>query len=417
MQIKGNHSIGARMAVNAVSNNLSNGKTRTKPLGQSMGNRAGAQCKVTISREGKWLSAQTKQESAPKQQLGQVERALLRRQKQDSDYKEEHSRLVNEIASLKNTLHNTGAVGDKETIERKQQALEKLENLKELQEEENRQRLKAAAGGLAGISKEQGEIDKSNSELYMMLKSFEEEDEDSEGQGDSNKTDSAKETPDEMESMGEKTRQSAAMLGVSAARREMASADVVEELKQEGLDMLAEVTGLMNEITAGLKEAEEIMSDTGRSEAERLQLASEAVERSRGVLAGSAADMIQMRGRGLQRLQDARELKLKRIQIDPLQNVAAAQQSMTAMADRQIIGEAAEKLLSKASQELADRVREEIDKRNDILPDTGEEEELAEKLRQEEEETAKELRQEEQEALEKRTAQEQAEIAVGQAQK
>ncbi len=407
MQIRIGQGIGAHTANNAISNNLSNEKLHGKPLGQSMGSGISAQCKVTISKEGRRLSAQSKQEPTQKPQMGQVERALLRQQKQDTDYKEEHSRLVNEIASLKNSLHNTGAIEDKETIERKQQALEKMESLKKLQEEENKQRLKAAAGGLAGISKEQGEIDKSNSELYMMLKSFEEEEEETDGQEGSHKTDSAKETPDEAESISEKTRQSAAMLGVSAARREMASKDVVEELKQEGLDMLAQVNDLMNEITSGLKEAEEIMNDTDRSEAERLQLASEAIDRSRNVLMGSAEDMIRMRGRGLQRLQDARELKLKRIQTDPLENVADAQQSMIAMADRQVIGEAAEKLLSKSSQELADRVQEEIDKRNDILSDIDED-------AQEEEETAEEIKQNEQEkeALEKKKAEEEQEKIV-----
>lgn len=391
MQIRINHGIGAGIASNTVSNNLSSGKSHAKVSGLG----AGPQCRITISREGRRLSEQA---SVRNVQAGQMERMLLRQQDQKEKYKEEHSRLVDEITSLKNTLHNTGAVADKETIEKKQMALEEMENLKKYQEEENKQRLKAAAAGMAGISEEQGEVDKGNADLYVMLKSFEEEEENGDGQKGSGETENAEAAAEDADSMSDKIRQSAGMLGVSAARREMASRDVVEELKQDGLDKLAQINSVMNEITEGLREAEEIMNDDSRGDAERFQLASEALGRSRDILMGSAQDLIDQRGKALQELQDARELRLKRIQIDPLENVGSAQERMMTLAAQAAFGEAAEKVLSEASQELADRVQEEIDKRNDIVPDTKEEV-------QEEEETAEEIREEqqEQEAVEDKT--------------
>lgn len=383
MQIRINHSIGARIASGAASNNLSAGKLQGKVSGPG----AAPQCRVTISREGRRLS---KQASARSVQAGQMERMLLRQQDQKEQYKEEHSRLVDEITSLKNTLHNTGAVADKETIEKKQMALEEMEKLKKYQEEENKQRLKAAAGGIAGISEEQGEVDKGNADLYVMLKSFEEDEEDGDGQEGSKETQDKEAAAENADSMSDKICQSAGMLGVSAARREMASMDVAEELKQDGMDKLAQVNSIMNEITEGLREAEEIMSDDSRGDAERYQLATEALGRSRDIMAGSTQDLIKLRGKAMQELQDARELKLRRIQIDPLENVSSTQESMTALATEAVLSEAAEKALSEASQELADRVQEEIDKRNDIIPDTEEEV-------QEEEKTAEELREEQQE--------------------
>lgn len=397
MQIRINHGMGVHLPSNAVSGNLSVGKAQRR--GSGFG--ADPQCSVTISREGKRLSEQAPVRNV---QVGQMERMLLRQQDQKEKYREEHSRLVDEITSLKNTLHNTGAVADKETIEKKQMALEEMENLKKYQEEENKQRLKAAAGGIAGISEEQGEVDKNNADLYVMLKSFEEEEENGDGQDGSDETEDQEAAAENADSMSDKIRQSAGMLGVSAARREMASRDVVEELKQDGLNILAQVNGIMNEITEGLREAEEIMSDDSRGDAERFQLATEALGRSRDILTESTEDLIKMRGKALQELQDARELKLRRIQVDPLENVSSAQESIMALATEAAFSEVAEKVLSETSQELADRVQEEIDKRNDIIPDTQEE-------MQEEEKTARELREEqqEQEAVENETTQEEPE--------
>lgn len=402
MQIRISHSVGARIASNAVSNNLSAGKAHGKVSGLD----AGPQCKVTISREGRRLSGQAQARSV---QAGQMERVLLRQQDQKEKYKEEHSRLVDEIASLRNTLNNTGAVADKETIEKKQMALDEMESLKKLQEEENKQRLKAAAGGIAGISEEQGEVDKENADLYVMLKSFEEEEEDGEGQEVSGETEDGEAAAENADSMSDKIRQSAGMLGVSAARREMASKDVVEELRQDGMDKLAQVKSIMNEITGGLKEAEEIMRDDSYGDAERYQLATEALGRSRDILMSSMGDLIEMRGKALQELQDARELKLKRLEMDPLENVGGARERLMTLASEAAFSEASEKVLSEASQELADRVQEEIDKRNDAAPDTKDEV-------QEEEKTAEEIREEqqEQEAVDNKTTPEGPEETLSQ---
>lgn len=379
MQIRINHCVGARIASGAVSNNLSGGKSH----GKASGSDAGPRCSVSISREGRRLSERSAQ-------AGQMERALLRQQDQKERYKEEHSQLVDEITSLKNTLHNTGAVADKETIEKKQMALKELENLKKYQDEENKQRLKVAAGGIGGISEEQEEIDRENAKLYVMLKSFEEEEKDGEGQEASGEPENGEAAAENADSMSDRIRQSAGMLGASAARREMASRDVVEDLRQDGMDKLVQVNSVMNGITEGLREAETLMNDDSRTEAERCQLASEALGRSRDILKGSTRELIDLRGEALQELQDARELKLKRIQIDPLENVGSAQESMMALAAEAAFGEAAKKMLSKTSQELADRVQEEIDKRNDIAPDTKKEAE-------EEEKTVEEIQKERQE--------------------
>lgn len=352
---------------------------------QGAGNVFGAQCRVTISREGRKLSEESKQSSAQGVQAAQAERLLLREQKQSSDYKDAYSRILDELNGLKNAINSVGAAEDKETVEKKQAALDKMAELKKQQEEENERRRKEAAGNAADAAKQQTEIDRKNTELYIMLKSFEEREED--GSGSAHRTDSEEEEQDGTGGIGEQIQESASMLGVSAARREMQAKGVIGELEDEGLALLSQVNGMVNDIYAMMDDAKQAMNDDSLSDEEKMRRVSEAGDRAKAAVAASFGDMARMQAKGLQMRQDARELGLRHIEINPLDGVAGVQRDMMNLAADAALGEVAQKALDDHSQELEDRVQEEIDRRNDITVSPKEDEE--------EEKTAEELEQEE----------------------
>lgn len=353
------------------------------------GSMYGAQCKVTISKEGKKLSQQAKQ---PVQsiQAAKVDRILIRAQEQKESYQEEYSKKLDEITSLINSVKNNYTAGeDKETIEKKQDALNKMMEQRELQKEENKKALKDAAGALSMSAKQQDKIDKANADLYVMLKSFEDEEESEEG-GDKEHSGSSENDGGEEAgrgAIGTQIQKSAADLGVSAARRELFVNGLIDGIDDEGLSLLAEADALMNDIYTDIDGALEAMNDDSLSEEDKKQLAADYTDRAMAKTAGSMEDIMRLRRKGLQMRQDARELDTKHIVVNPLDNVGSTQKAiMNAGVDAAFL-EASQGALDDASQDLADRVQDEIDKRNDISEPSKEE--------QEEETRAEELKQEE----------------------
>ncbi|MDE7322413.1 MAG: hypothetical protein K2N73_06710 [Lachnospiraceae bacterium] len=344
----------------------------------------GAQCRVTISHEGRRKSEQDKRPAAGNAMDRYMERILLREQEQAQEFKSEQSNTLNEISDLMKAIQNSYASGeDKETIQKKQDALNKMIDLKKRQEEENKQRVQDAMKGVSGGSSAQEEIDRKNEELLMLLKSFEEQ-EDEEGGTTSKKGDSG--TARKEESAGEQLQESAAMLGVSAARRELETTGTIDELKNDGYSKLDEVNQIMREISAELDKAAEAASDESLSEEERRQLASDHVGMAQGLLVGNYGYMMDLRRKGLQEIKDARELEQKHIKVNPLDGVKQAKQAIMDASVDAAFQEEASGVLDKSSQELADKVQEAIDRRNDITssPDKKTEEESEEKKAEEE---------------------------------
>lgn len=366
-----------------VSNNKTNANFRNPFGGTQAGDVFGAQCKVTISHEGRKKSEESKQPAARSVMETQMERMMLREQEQAEEFKGEHSGLLDEISEMMKSIQNSYSAGeDKETIEKKQEALNRMLELKKRQEEENEQRIKDAMKGVSGSSKEQAEIDRKNEELLMLLKSFEERDED----GTASKEGASESSEEEQGGAGAQLQESASMLGVSAAKRELATTGAIDELKDDGYAKLAEVNAIMSEISAELRSAEEAAGDENLSEDEKKQLMTEHTKMAQDMLMGNYGYMLELRRKGLQEIKDARELDLKHIQVNPLGGVKQAQQTILDASVDAAFQEMASGVLDKASKELEDRVQAEIDKRNDITADSDEEiQEEAEKKRAEEE--------------------------------
>ncbi|MDE7477968.1 MAG: hypothetical protein K2M91_08460 [Lachnospiraceae bacterium] len=341
----------------------------------------GPQCKVTISHEGRKLSEQSKQDDAKKETksftAARTEKLLIRQQEQDKANQDEYSNIMDEISKVMGSIQNSYEAGeDKETISKKQEALQRLLDLKARQEEENKKRAEDAASQAAGSSKAQGEIDRKNADLYMLLKSFEEKDEDEDAKGSSGKSKQT-DAQDSQGSGGDQFQESATMLGATAAKRELQAKGVVEELSNDGYDKLAKVDEMMHDVWAEVDLAMEALGKDNLSDDEKNQLMSEHLETARSMYMGNYSEMKNLRKSGLQEIRDARELDFKRIEIDQLGGVDEAKQTIMDAGVKAALNEIAQGTLDKASEELEERVQEAIDKRDDVSG--TEEDEEAEK--------------------------------------
>ena len=358
-----------------------------KVLKTSKGNVFGAQCKVTISREGRILSEQMKAAEPKRFTAASTERLLLRQQKQDEMSKKEQADTLSEISGLMSSIKNSYDAGeDKETISNKQEALNRLFALKEQQERENKQRAEDAAGSAAGASKEQEEIDKKNADLYLLLKTLEEKDEEEHVDDTDAKSDTA-DAEDNQGSVGDQFQESASMLGASAAKRELAAKGMIDGMFDSGYGRLAQADAMMHEIQEELGLAAESLGKENLSEEERNQLMSEHIARANNMMMSNYGEMMDLRRKGHQEIRDAKELELKHIAINPLDGVDRAKQTILDAGAAAALQEASQGTLDRASGELEKKVQEEIDKRNDVgaVSDQDEEQKKAEEIAEEKE--------------------------------
>lgn len=356
-------------------------------LKTSIGNVFGAQCKVTISREGRILSEQMKAAEPKRFTAASTERLLLRQQKQDEMSKKEQADTLSEISGLMSSIKNSYDAGeDKETIANKQEALNRLFALKEQQERENKQRAEDAAGSAAGASKEQEEIDKKNADLYLLLKTLEEKDEEEHVDDTGAKSDTA-DAEDDQGSVGDQFQESASMLGASAAKRELAAKGMIDGMFDSGYGRLAQADAMLHEIQEELGLAAESLGKENLSAEERDQLMSEHIARANNMMMSNYGEMMDLRRKGHQEIRDAKELELKHIAIDPLDGVDRAKQTILDAGAAAALQEASQGTLDRASGELEKKVQEEIDKRNDVgaVSDQDEEQKKAEEIAEEKE--------------------------------
>lgn len=349
----------------------------------------GAQCKVTISREGKKLSKESAQETQKNSMAASAGRLLMREQQQAETDKKESSTMLDEISGLMDEIRNSYASGeDKETIAKKQDALQRLLDLKARQDQENKQRAEDAAGNAAAASKEQSEIDQKNADLYLLLKSLEEEEDEASGSPSDTKESETEDAEHKPGGIGDEISQSAAMLGASAAKRELQAKGTIDELRADGYNKIAKANEMMREIQAELDLAKEAAGKEGLRAEERQELVSGHMETAKGMLLSNYDEIMHLRSSGIQETKDARELDLKHIQTSPLDGVKQAKQTILQTGVDAAQNEVAQSTLDKASKELEQRVQEAIDKRNEA-PAASEDVEEAEKEKAEETEEEK----------------------------
>lgn len=358
----------------------------------------GAQCKVSISSEGKKLSKQSQQPVSQNSKITELSRLMDRQEEQSQRLTDDYSRMVDSVNDLINKVKNTGGTADKETIEKAQEALDTLKEQKEKQEEENERLIQQATDAVTFTAKQQEEIDKSNSDLLVMLKSMEDKDQENDqnddSQEDRNDTDAS--------NVGTEIRDSASQLKSSALRKMQLAEDKIDGLEENGLEMLSQVNDMINDIKGDLDQAEAALGDESLSAEERMQMAAEYAGRAETKAMDKMDDMLMLKGKGMQSRQDYRDLKLKQIAINPMQNVSKTQGILMDAAVDAVWREASQGIIEDASQELTDRVQEEIDQRNDITP-------TPEEQTEEEQQEILENKQEEEKLEEEELAQEKIE--------
>lgn len=348
----------------------------------------GAQCRVTISREGRKLSERMKAQEPESFTAAGAGRLLLRQQRQDEMDRKEQSDMLDEISGLMSEIKGYSAAGeDTETIANKQDALNRLHDLKAKQQAENERRMKEAESSAAGAAREQEEIDRKNADLYLMLKSLEEKDEEESDEGSGAESD-VKETDDGQGRAGDRFAESASAIGASAARRELEAAGMIDAMYDSGYGRLAQADAMMRDARAELELAVEALGRANLSEEERGQLMGEHLERAHSMMASNYGEMMDLRRKGHQEIQDAKDLELRHISVSPLDGVDRAKQAVLEAGAAAALNEVSQTTLDKASEELEQRVQEEIDRRNDTASGTEEEDaqEKAEELAEEKEE-------------------------------
>lgn len=370
-----------------IGNGSLHSQLRTNAPKTNTGNVFGAQCKVTISREGRKLSGQMSKAEQKSVTATSTERLLLRQQKQDEMSKKEQADTLSEISGLMSSIKNSyGAGEDKETIANKQDALNRLFALKEQQERENKQRAEDAAGSAAGASKEQEEIDKRNADLYLLLKTLEEKDKDERVEDAGAESDTT-DAEDNQGRVGDQFQESASMLGASAAKRELAAKGMIDGMYDSGYGRLAQADAMMHEIQEELGLAAEALGKENLSEDEKNQLMSEHIARANNMMMSNYGEIMDLRRKGHQEISDAKELELKHIEINPLDGVDRAKQTILDAGAAAALQEASQDTLDKASKELEKKVQEEIDQRNDVgsVSDEDEDQKKAEEIAEEKE--------------------------------
>lgn len=363
-------------------NVIAGGTIRTNgQSAQNTGSTFGAQCKVTISREGKRLSEQLNTGTTRSAQSIKAEKLLLRQQEQTSgadDAKNEYLALLEEINSKVNAIsHSYDSGSDLETIKKKQDLIRAIHEQKQKQLEENQRNAKEAQQLAMQSSIQQDEIDKNNRDLLIMLESIRESEKREEEQAEDGKgasEDAQTENGSNAENgVGDVIQNAAAHFGAASARREMNVTGMIRALGEDGHSYLAKADAIVRGAANELANIEEALLSDDFSEDEKKQF----VLNYHKKMIADCGDFNQYRycgiqeikdarRRGIQMIKDARDCKIEHIACNPLQGVEETKASMMQSAVDAVFNEETQGKLDEFSEELEDTVEELIDERNDV---------------------------------------------------
>lgn len=384
----------------------------------------GAECKVTISQEGRKLSR--------KQQVTQTEKSLqdmktvrlLQQCQEETEqekgikdgYREELDAISKKVSDLNRSDSKTA---DKdEAIEKQQEVLRAMRNQKAFQKEQNEKRAKEAQQMAMKSAGYKEEVDANNRDLLTLLKTMREAekagDERESGEMKDNSKDAG--SVDAINSVGDVIRNSSTQFMMSSIKREWSVEEAITGLREEGrqhLKLADTVTqNMLNEIKSDIAAIDDALyTDEQINEMRNLLLDGmsnhELAEgfRERGWKTGlelNYDDIENNRSQGMQNLRDALDLRLWNYKINPLGGMQQTKKSMMLTASDVDLGEAGQNVLGETSRKLAEEVKDLIDERNDV--DRIPEEERPEEEEEEQEERLEEL-QEQQAAVQEKAIQ------------
>lgn len=346
----------------------------------------GAECKVTISREGKELSRQQAEKGA---QSAKTEKMIRRGQEeaaQDKSMREEYRDRLDEIDKKVNALNSSYEKKKQkdETIAKQQEVLKAMRNLKEFQEEQSQRLVKEARQAAMQSAGYQNEIDEGNRDLLTLLRTMEKAEE---GEAEREGEEAAEcGNDDGMSGFGTENtvsdviKNSANQYMMSSAEGEWGVQEAITDLGDLGhyrLNLADTVTKSVLETTKNIRRAMDDEAFTDEQIADMMKLLEDGTlkpglaeeMRRRGFKVGMQLvydDIGSARSWGLQNLQDAQELKIQHFGDNTGISAQETKKNMMMSAVDAAIGEERQGALNKASQKLADEVEELIDERNDV---------------------------------------------------
>ncbi len=386
----------------------------------------GAECKVTISREGKELSRQQAEQTEKGAQSAKTEKMIRRGQEeaaQDKSMREEYRDRLDEIDKKVNALNSSYEKKKQkdETIAKQQEVLKAMRNLKEFQEEQSQRLVKEARQAAMQSAGYQNEIDEGNRDLLTLLRTMEKAEE---GEAEREGEEAAEcGNDDGMSGFGTENtvsdviRNSANQYMMSSAEGEWGVQEAITDLGDLGhyrLNLADTVTKSVLETTKNIRRAMDDEAFTDEQIADMMKLLEDGTlkpglaeeMRRRGFKVGMQLvydDIGSARSWGLQNLQDAQELKIQHFGDNTGISAQETKKNMMMSAVDAAIGEERQGALDRTSQELEDEVEELIDRRNDVTDKTPEEQEekKAEEDKAEEEKAEKEKAEAQKESAEK----------------
>ncbi len=388
------------------------GSTGTNPMQPE--NAFGAECKVTISQEGKELSSlqQRAVRTEMSAQSVKAKRMMRRSQEEaerDKSTKEEYRDKLDEIDKKISTLNSSyrKKKDRDETIGKQQEVLRAMRNLKEFQDEQSQRLEKEARQAAVQSAGCQNEIDENNRELLTLLKTVEEaenaeEERESGGEAESGNGDSNA-ASGTANSTSDVIKNSAAHYMMSSAEREWGVQEAIDGLGGEGRQRLKLADTITQSILDTTKNIRTAMDDELYTDEQIEDMMKILVDgttkpglaeefRKRGWKIGMQLnydDVEYSRSWGLQNLQDAQEVKIQHLGDNAARGAQETKKSMMLSAVDAVLGEARQGGLDKESRELAEEVKKLVDERSDadrIRQDREQDEEEQEKKTEKKEE-------------------------------
>lgn len=350
----------------------------------------GPECRVIISKEGRSRSRQQQGTQAEKSVQGtRLERKLICAQEEAEQnksikdgYREQLAEIEQKISALNNSYNKKKDAN--ETVEKQQEVLRAMRNLKAFQDEQSQRLEKEARQAAMQSAGYQDEIDENNRELLTLLKTMEEAEkaeEEQEGGGESESgNDGSNAASGTANSVSDVIQNSAAHYMMSSAEREWGVQEAIAGLGDEGRQRLKLADTITKNVLDAAKNIRTAMDDelyTDKQIEDMMRLLVDGTTqpglaeklRERGIKTGmqlNYSDVEDYRGWGLQNLQDAQEAKIQHLGDNTARNAQETRKSMMLSAADAALGEARQGSLDKASQELEDEVKKLLDERNDV---------------------------------------------------
>ncbi len=265
----------------------------------------------------------------------------------------------------------------KQTLEKKQAALQELTRMKALEQSEERRREQEAQKSSEQSSIHQEEVNKKNSELLMMLESFDKiEEDDKEEKKDKDEDESAQKKEEALKRQEQNgITRTGEWMGVSTAKKEMHLNDTIDEICQYGLNRLARTREIRAKFLSESKATAQTMASDEYTSREKNMVAFEFNINADSVIMETYYE----RRWGLQEVVNANDLRREHIGIQHLEAARKQQEAKQAAAAENTIKQNWQEMYSSYGRQLAKIVQEKIDERNDITsPERKEEPEKEE---------------------------------------